>query len=181
MRAADAERSIAYFLTVVSRFYYLLLALTLGLSLNGCRSAKVVDVAPTVMPPTGEVASYHVRVEVRDGKCIFNYNGPRKGQVETGLPAPCEFLRDPAGNIQHLELRNTPQNGGGYYSVIIMLGGPPTTDGRSNKPIKGCGSEARTISLSPRGIAVGSLARGLDICPTDRVDEKLFTANSAHV
>ena len=133
------------------------------------------------MPPHGEVASYHLQLDVSERNCILNYDGPRKGQVETGLPAPCEFLRDPVGNIQYMELTNSLQNGGGVYSVIIILGGPPATDGRSNKPITGCGSEARTISLSPRGIALGSLAWGLDICPTDRVDEKLFTANSVHV
>jgi len=162
-------------------FSHLLLALTVGLALNGCGSANVADVPPAVMPPYGEVASYKLQISVRDGQCILNYNGPFRGQVETGMPAPCQFLRDSVGNIQHMELKNTNQNGGGTYSVILIIGGPPATDGRSNKPIKGCGSEARTISLSPRGIAVGSLAWGLDICPTDRVDEKLFTADSRHV
>jgi hypothetical protein len=80
-----------------------------------------------------------------------------------------------------MELKNTKQNGGGTYSVIIVFGGPPAVDGRSYRPKEICGSEALTVSLSERGIAVGSLAWGLDICLKDRVDEKLFTADSRHV
>jgi hypothetical protein len=118
---------------------------------------------------------------VRNGKCVFNYDGLLNGQVETDLPAPCEFLRDLAGNIQYMELKNTKQNGGGSYSVILVIGGPPATDGRSGKHVEGCGSESQPISLSPRGIALGSHGYKLDICPTDRVDEKLFTADSRHV
>jgi hypothetical protein len=151
------------------------------LLLSGCSAARLSEISPAVTPPNCNVAAYSLRLDVRDGKCALKYDGPHNGQVDTAFAAPCEFLRDPVGNIQHMELRNPPQNGGGTYSVIIVFGGPPATDGRSNKPITGCGSEARTISLSPRGIALGSLASGLDICPTDRVDEKLFTANSVHV
>ena len=171
----------AYPLTVTLRFPHLLLALTVGLALNGCGSATVVDVPPTVMPPYAEVASYRLQIDVRDGQCILNYTGPFQGQVETGIPAPCQFLRDSVGNIQHMELKNTKQNGGGTYSVILIIGGPHAIDGRTNKNIQGCGSESLPISLSPRGIALGSLGAGLDICPTDRVDEKLFTADSRHV
>jgi hypothetical protein len=166
---------------VTLRFSHLLLALTVGLTLNGCGSAKVADVPPTVMPPYAEVASYKLQIDVRDGQCILNYNGPFRGQVETGIPAPCQFLRDSVGNIQHMELKNTTQNGGGTYSVILIIGGPHAIDGRTSKNIQGCGSESLPISLSPRGIALGAIGTGLDICPTDRVDEKLFTADSRHV
>jgi len=163
------------------RVTYFILAVTFGLPLNGCGSAKVAEIPPTVVAANGDVAAYSLRLDVRDGKCVLNYAGPQKGQLETSVPAPCEFLRDPIGNIQHMELNNTPQNGGGIYSVIIVIGGPPALNGRSYKPKEVCGSEARTISLSERGIAVGSLASGLDICLKDRVDEKLFTADSVHV
>jgi hypothetical protein len=135
-----------------------------------------------VTPPNGEVASYKVQIDVRDGKCVFNYDGPFKGQAETDLLAPCEFLRDPAGNIRSLELKNTRQNGGGTYSVIVMIGGPPANEGHSDKYMKqGCASETRTISLSVQGVGLGSHGLGLDLCPTSIPDEKLFTANSRHV
>ena len=163
------------------RLTNVLLAAGVVLAVSSCRSGNIADVPPTVMPPNGEVASYKIQLNVRDGKCVFNYDGPFKGQLETGIPAPCTFLRDSVGNIQHRELKNTKQNGGGTYSVILVIGGPHATDGRYTRQIEGCGSQSLPISLSPRGIALGSLGTGLDICPTDRVDEKLFTADSRHV
>jgi hypothetical protein len=168
-------------LIVTFRFSHLLLASSAGLALSGCGSAKVADAPSTVVPPYAEIASYKLQIEVREGQCILNYNGPFRGQVETGIPAPCQFLQDSVGNIQHMELTNTRQNGGGTYSVVIILGGPPAIDGRSSKPTEGCGSQSLALSLSPRGIALGSVGTGLDICPTDRVDEKLFTADFRHV
>ena len=168
--------------TTTSGVSYFVLVAALGFSITSCRASNPADVPPTVMVPFGEVASYKVQLDVRGGKCIFNYDGPFKGQVETGLLAPCEFLRDSVGNLQHMELKNTRQNGGGTYSVILLIGGPPNTDpDRPRKHVEGCGSESLPISLSPRGIALGSRGGGLDICPTDRVDEKLFTADSRHV
>jgi hypothetical protein len=132
--------------------------------------------------PHGEVASYKVQIEVQDGKCVLAYNGSLKGKAETELTAPCEFLRDPAGNIRSQELKNSKQNGGGTYAVIVMIGGPPANEGYSDKYMpKGCASEARTISLSVRGIALGSHARKMNLCPGNSFDEKLFTANSAHI
>jgi hypothetical protein len=80
-----------------------------------------------------------------------------------------------------MELKNTKQNGGGTYSVILIIGGPHAINRRASRNIPGCGSTSLAISLSPRGIALGSAGGGLDICPTDRVDEKLFTADSRHV
>jgi len=128
------------------------------------------------------VASFKLLLEVREGKCVLNYDGPFKGQVETELLAPCEFLRDPNGYVESRELKNTEQNGGGTYSVIVVIGGPPANYGHSDRYMKnGCGSKIRTISLSVRGIALGSLGTGFDICPTSSFDEKIFTANSRHI
>ena len=167
---------------VTSRIFYLAVAWALALTICSCSSTKVANVAPPLMPPVGEVASYTVRLDVSAGKCILSYDGPNKGQVDTGLLAPCEFLRTPVGEINARELKNTKQNGDSGYSVILVIGGPPSNEGRFDDYMKsGCRSQARTISSSPRGVALGSLARKLDVCPTDRVDEKLFLANSAHV
>jgi len=163
------------------RLTNILLAAAVVLAVSSCRSSNIADVPPTVMPPNGEVASYKIQLQLRDGKCVFNYDGPFRGQVEAGISAPCTFLRDSVGNIQHMELKNSKQSGGGTYSVILVIGEPRATDGRSTKQIEGCGSQSLPISLGPRGIALGSLGAGLDICPTDRVDEKLFTADSRHV
>ena len=132
--------------------------------------------------PTGEVASYKVQIEVREGKCVLNYDGPLKGQLETGLLAPCEFLRDPAGKIRFRELKNSKQDGGGNYAVIVVIGGPPANEGSSDKYMKnGCGSEVRAVSLSVRGVVQGGKGFGLNICPTSSFDEKLFTADSVHI
>ena len=109
----------------------------------------------SVVPPRGEVASYKVQIDVSDNRCVLSYEGPLKGQVATDLVAPCEFLRDPAGNIPYRELQNTKENGGGYYSVIVVIGGPPANEGYSDKYMKtGCGSEVRSVSFSVRGIAL---------------------------
>jgi len=165
-----------------ARMFYLAVAGAVALTICSCSPSNVANVAPPLMPPLGEVASYIVRLDVSAGKCILSYDGPNKGQVDTGLLAPCEFLRTLVGDINALELKNTKQNGGGGYSVILVIGGPPSNEGRFDDYMKnGCRSQARTISLSPRGIALGSLAMKLDVCPTDRVDEKLFLANSVHV
>lgn len=109
----------------------------------------------SVVPPRGEVASYKVQIDVSDNRCVLSYEGPLKGQVATDLVAPCEFPRDPAGNIRYRELQNTKENGGGYYSVIVVIGGPPANEGYSDKYMKtGCGSEVRSVSFSVRGIAL---------------------------
>ncbi len=166
-----------------------LLTIALLISAQSCSatgSARLTDTTQdaTQKPelPRGEAASYKVQIEVREGKCVLIYDGPFKGQVETSLLAPCEFLRDPAGNIRSLELKNTKQNGGGTYSVIVVIGGPPANEGHSDKYMKnGCGSEVRAVSLSVRGIVLGSRGSGLDICPTSSFDEKLFTADSVHI
>jgi hypothetical protein len=168
--------------TMTPRFSYFILTAALGLAMCSCDSTNVADVPPTVMAPSGDVASYAVRLEVRDGKCVFNYDGPNKGQLEIELLGPCEFLRSPVGNINSVELKNTTRNGGGTYSVILVIGGPPSNEGRFDRYMKtGCYSQVRAISLSPRGVALGSIGSGLDVCPTDRVDEKFFTADSVHV
>lgn len=173
----------------VSLSLYFLLALGPLLSAQSCSSArqargtdKTQSMPQTLELPSGEVASYKVQIEVHDGKCVLNYDGPLKGKAETDLLAPCEFLRDPAGNIRSQELKNSDQNGGGSYAVIVMIGGPPANEGFSDKYMKnGCASEAQTISLSLRGIALGSHARKMNLCPTSSFDEKLFTANSRHI
>ena len=136
----------------------------------------------SVVPPRGEVASYKVQIDVSDNRCVLSYEGPLKGQVATDLVAPCEFLRDPGGNIRYRELQNTKENGGGYYSVIVVIGGPPANEGYSDKYMNtGCGSEVRSVSFSIRGIALGSKGWGMNICPTSSFDEKLFTADSRHI
>jgi hypothetical protein len=138
--------------------------------------------ADRIEQPNGEVASYKVRLDVQQGKCIFSYDGPFKGQIETGLIAPCEFLRDPAGKVRRVELKNTNQNGGGSYFVIVLVGGPPANQGHFDQYMKnGCGSESQTVSLSSRGVKLGGHGYALDICPTSSFDEKLFTADSAHI
>jgi len=111
---------------VTSRIFYLAVAWALALTICSCSSTKVANVAPPLMPPVGEVASYTVRLDVSAGKCILSYDGPNKGQVDTGLLAPCEFLRTPVGEINARELKNTKQNGDSGYSVILVIGGPPS-------------------------------------------------------
>src|SRR3989442_7391174 len=119
---------------------------------------------------------------VGDASCVCIYAGHLKVNVETAFLAPWKFVTDPAGKIRSRELKNTQQNGGGSYSVIVMIGGPPAKRGHSDKYMKdGCGSESQAVSLSVRGVALGSIGGGLDICPTSSFDEKLFTADSVHV
>ena len=125
---------------IASLWFNFLLAIGLLLWAQSCSSTKPARLTDTTQDatqklesPRGEVASYKVQMEVRDGKCVLNYDGPFKGQVETGLLAPCEFLRDPAGKIRFRELKNTKQNGGGSYSVVVMIGGPPANEGHSDK------------------------------------------------
>jgi hypothetical protein len=172
-----------------SLWLYFLLAVGLLLLAQSCsstRQARETDVThntPQVLElPGGEVASFKVQIEVHDGKCVLNYDGPVKGKTATELLAPCEFLRDPAGNIRFQELTNTKQNGGGSYAVIVMIGGPPANEGYSDKYMKnGCASETQTVSLSIRGIALGSHGWKMNLCPTSSFDEKLFTADSRHI
>lgn len=173
---------------IASLWLSFLLSVGCLLSAQSCSSTKTARLPGTTpdatqkIEPRGEVASYKVQIEIRDAKCVLNYDGPFKGQVETSLLAPCEFLRDPAGKIRFRELRNTKENGGGSYSVIVVIGGPPAKEGHSDKYMKnGCGSETRAVSLSERGIVLGGSGSGLDICPTSSFDEKLFTADSVHI
>jgi hypothetical protein len=167
---------------VISRVSYFIVAVGLGFCFYACRSTNVVEVPQVVMSPSGDVASYSVRLDVRNGKCVFNYDGPHKGQLETELLAPCEFLRNPVGDLNSVELKNTKPNGGGTYSVILVVGGPPSNGGRFDQYMKGgCGSQLLAISLSPRGVAFGSIGSVFGVCPTDRVDDKFFTADSVHV
>jgi hypothetical protein len=160
------------------RFSYLVLAMTLALSVDGCRSARVTDVPPTVTPPHGEVAAYKVQINVRDGKCIFNYDGPHQGQRETELLAPCEFVRDRAGAIRYLA---DETKGVGKYSVILVIGGPPAPGGHPDQYMKTCASELRAISLSPRGVALGTVGSVFALCPTYDVDNKMFLADASPV
>jgi len=131
------------------------------------------DAPQKVEPPKGEVASYKVQIDVREGKCVLTYDGPHQGQVQTELSAPCEFSRGHKGVIKHYEYKNRG-SGGGSYSVILLIGGP-VYPSRSDSFMKnGCGTEVQPISLSPRGVAMGSLGTLLFACPSEDLDEKIF-------
>lgn len=109
--------------------------------------------------PKGDVAGFKFDIEVVEGKCVFNYEGPSAGQLKTDVLAPCEFVRDEKDAVRYYKYPNPKKNGGGYYHVILLIGGPTSTDGYSDKYMKnGCGTEALPITLSPRGVALGHLA-----------------------
>jgi hypothetical protein len=162
-------------------YSYFLIATVLVLSTESCRPTrpqsvtdKTHETTTNVELPKGEVASYKVQIDVREGKCILNYDGPHKGQLETELSAPCEFSRGHTGMIEHYEYKNKGK-GDGYYSVILVIGGP-VDPSRSDKFMKnGCGTLTRPISLSPRGVAIGTTGGGgLVICPSTDLDEVMF-------
>jgi len=164
---------------------HFLIAIAFVLSAQSCSSTKPARLTETAQdptqkfePPKGEVASYKVEINLRDGKCIFNYDGPKKGEVETEILAPCEFVRDRAGKVRYYDYKT---KGIGNYSVILLIGGPPATEGRPDRYMKSCGSQARAISLSPRGVALGAIAWVLAMCPTYRVDEVMFASHATPI
>src|SRR2546423_12649470 len=77
---------------------YFLIATYLMLSAQSCRSTQPVRSANASQkveplkgePPKGEVASYKVQIDVREGKCVLKYDGPFHDQIETALGAPCD-------------------------------------------------------------------------------------------
>lgn len=152
-------------------------------SIQSCGTTRRTATSNSIQTETkeqaqGEAASFKLNIRVKEGYCFLSYDGPLKGEVETNLLAPCEFLRDPDGKVRHVERTNP---GVGSYSVIVLIGGPPADRGHSDKYMKSCGSESQTISLSPRGIKLGGHGNGMDLCPTRSFDEKLFTAESARI
>lgn len=164
---------------------YFLMATALVLSAQSCRSTtptgatdRTQGTTPKVEPPKGEAASYKVEINVRGGKCVFNYDGQHKGEVETEILAPCEFVRDRAGKIRYYDYKT---KGIGSYSVILVIGGPPAPGGHPDQYMKSCGSQVRAISLSPRGVALGPIGSVFAICPTYNVDEIMFKADSIPV
>src|SRR5438309_343651 len=109
-----------------SVYIHFLMGIGLLLSAQSCRSTEPAGSTATIPQvgqspqesPRGEVASYKVQIDVRDGRCVLNYDGPKKGQVETGLSAPCEFSRGHTGGIKHYEYKN--RLNGGTYSVMLI-------------------------------------------------------------
>jgi hypothetical protein len=166
---------------------YFLIATYLMLSGQSCRSTQPVRSANAtqkvepqkvepqkVEPPKGEVASYKVQIDFREGKCVLKYDGPFHDQIETALGAPCDFVRNRTGAIQHFEYKNSKRNGGGSYSAILLVGGPIDTSRSYSFMKNGCGTKVQAVSFSPRGVAIGAIGTGLLVCPSTELDEKMF-------
>jgi hypothetical protein len=116
-----------------------------------------------VTPGEIEVASYKLRVENRYGKCSLIYEGPHNGDIPTDLPGPCEFVRgfnDDAG--QHFSY----PNGASTFTVVLIVGGPLDPSSRDKYMKTGCGTQIQAVSLSPRGVALGSVGTGQVVCPS---------------
>ena len=118
-------------------------------------------------PQNGEVASYNFQVAARDGKCVFTYDGPSKGELITDLNAPCNFSRGHTGGVQHIVGKRSGK-AGGDYTVILLIGGPAAAAHPE------CGTETQPISLSPRGVALGCTGGGIPICPSADLDRPWF-------
>jgi hypothetical protein len=127
-----------------------------------------------VEPGKVEVASYKLRLEEHDGKCVLHYTGHLEGKITMTAPPPCEFVRVSNGDAQHYRYKNRKRNGGGYFDVIIVVGGP-LDKGRLDELMKdGCGTQIQAVSLSRRGVVIGAVGSGLTACPSLGLEEKMF-------
>jgi len=142
---------------------------------TGSTSANPGTSEITIEPPSGEVGPFKFQIDVANKRCVFKYQGPLHGQFETEVLAPCEFVRDASDKVTFYRFKNPKRNGGGDYQVILLIGGPPSKD-HSDKYMKaGCGTEALPITLSPRGVALGHVARDFGyICPSSDVRDAMF-------
>ena len=153
----------------------LVVAATSCRATNQSRSPNAATAQPTVTaepPQNGKLASYKFQVASRDGKCVFTYEGPSKGELVTDLNPPCNFSREQTGGVQHIvqkRLGKSPE-----YTVMLLIGGP-IDQHRSDKYMQtGCGTETQPISLSPRGVALGGREGGMTVCPSDALDRPMF-------
>jgi hypothetical protein len=124
-------------------------------------------------PQNGELASYKFQVAARDGKCVFTYDGPSKGELVSDLSPPCNFSREHNGGVQHI-VQKYSGKGGGNYTVMLLIGGP-VDPSRTDKYMQtGCGTETQPLSLSPRGVALGGAEGDLTVCPSWDLDRPMF-------
>ena len=136
-----------------------------------CYFAIVFSQQPNPKAGQVHVRGYELQLQNREGKCILTYVGHRKkGDIELGLLAPCEFVRDNKGSPQFYTYK-----GHGNPTVLIITGGPIDTTRRDSLMKDGCGTQIQVISLRQSSVKSSKvISDGPTVCPSQGLDEKVF-------
>ena len=139
-------------------------------------SLSVLTFSQPQPPEAGKAQArgYSLQLQNRNGDCVLTYAGHHEGEINMGLPAPCEFVRDHKG----LPKFHSYKNRLGKYTVLIVTGGPIDPSKSDAFMRDGCGTQIQAILLLRSGVSVskvvGGNGTGPTVCPSYGLDEKVF-------